>query len=403
MRYRVVILVSCVYQQEFLGLSDVPSANSHTSDSVVPDAVALVDGLIGKALAASASDLHLEPAANGLSVRLRLDGVLSTIDLIPADFADNVIARLKVMGELLTYRTDIPQEGSFVFDATDGSRHDLRLAVFPTIHGERAVLRIFCEDGQPRSVDQLGLSESVVRSLKDASGQTSGLILVTGPAGAGKSTTLYTIARHILETTPGRSVVSLEDPVEQRIDGLTQIQVQPFGELNYARAMRSLLRQDVEVLFVGEIRDAESAHIVVEAALTGHLVLSTLHSGNPAETIARLIEMGIAPYQLTSTLRLIHSQRLLRKTCRDCNGKGCERCITTGYRNRTACAQAVEMNDTLRQQIIEHAPTSRLRTLIDKNNPNLHECAGSLVESGKTTLDEVRRVLGVASTKTTNK
>jgi type II secretory ATPase GspE/PulE/Tfp pilus assembly ATPase PilB-like protein len=371
---------------------------------MVPNAVALVDDLITKALLAAASDLHLEPGSDGLTIRLRLDGVLNTIDHVPASIAANVVARLKVMGELLTYRTDIPQEGSFLFkgvvEALGDVQHDVRLAVFPTIYGERAVLRFFCDDGLPRSIDHLGLGNTIVQSLKDASEQTSGLILVTGPSGAGKSTTLYTIARHILETTPGRSVVSLEDPVEQRVDGLTQIQVQPFGELNYARAMRSLLRQDVEVLFVGEIRDAESAHIVIEAALTGHLVLSTLHSGDPAETIARLIEMGIAPYQLTSTLRLIHSQRLLRKMCFDCHGSGCERCLTTGYRNRTACAQVAAMDDALRQLIVEHAPTVRLRTFINEKSPNLHESARSLVESKQTTTDEVRRVLGTIHTQT---
>ncbi|MEZ6085486.1 MAG: GspE/PulE family protein [Phycisphaerae bacterium] len=363
-------------------------------DSMVLDAVALVDDLVSQALLASASDLHLEPGAGGLAVRLRLDGVLNKIDHIPASIADNVIARLKVMGELLTYRTDIPQEGSFSFKGLGDLKHDVRLAVFPTIHGERAVLRFFCDDGKPRSIDNLGLSDAVVASLKNATEQTSGLILVTGPAGAGKSTTLYALARHMLDATPGRSVVSLEDPVEQRVEGLTQIQVQPFGELNYARAMRSLLRQDVEVLFVGEIRDAESAHIVIEAALTGHLVLSTLHSGDPAETIARLIEMGIAPYQLTSTLRLINSQRLLRKTCPDCCGQGCECCFATGYKYRTACGQAAVMNDHLRQAIIDHTPTGKLRTLINENHPSLQECAMHLVQMKQTTTDEVRRVLG---------
>ncbi|GJM26759.1 MAG: hypothetical protein DHS20C16_31740 [Phycisphaerae bacterium] len=376
--------------------------NSNAIDSMVPDAVALVEDLINRAIVSAASDLHLEPGPSGLSIRLRLDGVLQTIDQVPASIADNVVARLKVLGELLTYRTDIPQEGSFTFEGVGDSQHDVRLAVFPTIHGERAVLRFFCDDGQPRSIEQLGLGESIVRSLKDASEQTSGLVLVTGPAGAGKSTSLYALARHMLEVTPGRSIVSLEDPVEQRLEGLTQIQVQPFGELNYARAMRSLLRQDVEVLFVGEIRDAESAHIVIEAALTGHLVLSTLHSGDPAETIARLIEMGIAPYQLTSTLRLIQSQRLLRKTCSDCNGTGCELCLTTGFRNRTACAQVAVMVDTLRQHIIEHAPTGRLRKLINESCPNLHESARALVDLKQTTADEVRRVLGTEPTKTAN-
>ncbi len=377
---------------------DSNSTNRVRPDSVLPDAVALVDDLIGRAIDAAASDLHLEPGGDGLTVRLRLDGVLNTIDRVPVSFAENVLARLKVMGELLTYRTDIPQEGSFTISMAGGIDRDVRLAVFPTIHGERAVLRLFCDDGLPRSIAQLGLSSGVTQSLRSASEQTSGLILVTGPSGAGKSTTLYAIARHMLETTPGRSVVSLEDPVEQRIDGLTQIQVQPFGELNYARAMRSLLRQDVEVLFVGEIRDAESAHIVIEAALTGHLVLSTLHSGDPAETIARLIEMGIAPYQLTCTLRLINSQRLLRKVCNKCKGEGCDHCLATGYRQRIACGQAAVMDESLRQAIIENVPTERLRSIINQDNPTLRRSAEQLVSDGQTTLEETQRILGAETT-----
>jgi general secretion pathway protein E len=220
------------------------------------------------------------------------------------------------------------------------------------------------------------------------------LILVTGPSGSGKSTTLYALARHILATTPGRSVVTLEDPVEQRIDGLAQIQVAPHGELDYLRAMRSLLRQDVEVLLVGEIRDAKTAGIVVEAALTGHLIMSTMHSGDPAEAIVRLLEMGIPAYQLVGALTLVIAQRLLRLVCAACGGRGCAACAQTGYAGRTACGQTAEMTEPLRQAILGHAPAGVLRELIAAGRCSLAADARRWLESGRTTRDEIWRVLG---------
>lgn len=379
---------------------------------MIHDAVTLVESLLGQALASGATDLHLDPGSNGMTVRHRIDGVLHDVDRIPSAMADGAVARLKVLSGLLTYRIDVPQEGSFEFETADrgarlgeplsgdtrGSTVDMRVATFPTIHGERVVVRLFDQRAEIRSLDQLGLGDDVVRSLKDGVAQTSGLILVTGPAGAGKSTTLYALARHIRLTMPGRCVVSLEDPVEQRVEGLTQIQVQPFGELNYAAAMRSLLRQDVEVLLVGEIRDAHTAHVVIEAALTGHLILSTLHSGDPAEAIARLVEMGIAPYQLTSTLQLVCSQRLLRKRCTKCGGArcldGCDLCASTGFYGRTACAQLATIDDPLRRTIVELAPTAKLREVILENHPNLYIQSRRMVRDGITTAEEVMRVLG---------
>ena len=206
---------------------------------------------------------------------------------------------------------------------------------------------------------------------------------------------MYALARHILSSTPGRSVVSLEDPVEQRVDGLTQIQVAPHGELNYLRAMRSLLRQDVEVLLIGEIRDAETAHIVVEAALTGHLILSTLHSGDPAEAVVRLLEMGIAPYQLVGALEVVCSQRLLRTVCESCGGQGeCESCAGTGYRGRTACGQIAAMDEPLREAILARTPAGRLRQLLAQQGPDLAADARRLIGLGRTTADEAQRLLG---------
>ncbi len=372
----------------------MPNQPPATADGVVN----LIDGLLTRAIARRASDIHFDPTDDRLQVRCRLDGLLQEIDHLPVSLADNIIARLKVMAGLLTYRKDIPQEGAFKSDPawTQGTAPiDIRVATFPTVRGERAVLRLMYAVGQVSGLDDLGLERGMVTELRRAAEKPHGLILVTGPAGSGKSTTLYALARHILATTPGRSVVSLEDPVEQRVPGLAQIQVQPHGELNYVRAMRSLLRQDMEVLLVGEIRDAETAHVVVEAALTGHLIMSTLHSGDPAETISRLLEMGIDAYQVVSSVSVIASQRLLRILCPACGGKAdCPTCLSTGYLGRTACGQIAVMNDVLREAVLEHRPIGRLRDIIGQDRPDLAADADRLIREGKTTMEEVRRVIG---------
>jgi len=375
----------------------MPAPTSSAAEGVV----ALVDDLLSRAIARRVSDVHFEPGDREMWVRWRLDGLLHDVDRLPGELAENVIARLKVLAGLLTYRVDIPQEGSFSAAwhlGGDTPPIDLRVATFPTVRGERAVVRLLHAVGEVSGLDELGLSSGLVGELRRASGRPHGLILVTGPAGSGKSTTLYAIARHILRTTSGRSVVSLEDPVEQRVDGMAQIQVQPHGELDYVRAMRSLLRQDVQVLLVGEIRDADTAHIVVEAALTGHLIMSTMHSGDPAEAIVRLLEMGIAPYQLVGALTVVCSQRLLRTVCASCGGKGnCDGCSGTGYLGRTACGQVAVMDEVVRRAVLDRRPAGELRCMLAEHGPDLTADAGRLVKEQRTTTDEVRRVLGTDS------
>jgi general secretion pathway protein E len=359
--------------------------------------VQLVDALLTRAIARRASDVHFEPSEGGMWVRYRLDGLLQEMDRLPAGLAENVIARLKVLAGLLTYRMDIPQEGAFqaLGHLTGGLPPiDVRVATFPTVRGERAVVRLMYSVGQVSGLDDLGFSDAVVTEFRKVAEQPHGLILVTGPAGSGKSTTLYALARHILAATSGRSVVSLEDPVEQRVSGMAQIQIQPHGELDYVRAMRSLLRQDVQVLLVGEIRDAQTGHVVVEAALTGHLIMSTMHSGDPAEAIVRLLEMGIEPYQLVGALSVVFSQRLVRVVCQACGGRGCEACADTGYSGRTACGQLVVMDELLREAILSRRSAGELRQMISSGRPDLGEDARRLVDRGRTTVDEVRRVLG---------
>lgn len=361
----------------------------------------LVDDILARGLNARATDIHFEPIETGLQVRLRVDGQLLDFESIPSRLAETVVSRLKVLASLLTYRVDIPQEGSVRWNGagTDAHAHptDLRVATFPTIRGERAVVRIFRDSAELQSLDSLGLAEDQVALLRNALAQPDGLIVVSGPAGSGKTTTLYAMIRELSERQPSRSVITLEDPVEQRIDRVTQIQINPYGELDYERCMRSLLRQDPQVLLLGEVRDARTAEVAVEAALTGHLILTTVHSGAPAETIVRFLEMGIAPYQLVSTLTVVCSQRLFRKTCRDCRGKPskiCPACQNTGYAGRTAIAQVVRLDESLRSLVLERSSAGRLRDALKQQGPGLSDRAASLVTQQVTDEAELTRVVG---------
>ena len=356
--------------------------------------VELVNDLLGRAVARGASDVHFEPIddpQSGLLVRVRLDGMLHDVETLPQAAAQTVIGRLKVMAGLLTYRIDIPQEGSLRFGSVE-----LRVATFPTVRGERAVVRVFAARPEVQSLDTLGFDPAQVRQLRTAVEAPAGMILVTGPAGAGKTTTLYSLIRHAREADPGRSIITVEDPVEQRIDRVTQIQINPHGELNYEVCMRSVLRQDPQVLLIGEIRDARTAMAAVEAALTGHLVLTTMHSGDPAEAILRLLEMGIPPYQVVSAVTVVCSQRLLRR----CVEKGAaappDPAAETGYRGRVACGQVVAIAEDLRRLVLDCPSASQLRSAMKKQQQaDLQSTAAELVARGVTDADEVRRVLGV--------
>jgi len=359
--------------------------NADTGSGVVD----LIDGLLARGLEAGASDLHFEPLDDRMIVRIRVDGRLRDFEELPIGLADNVIARLKVLAGLLTYRVDVPQEGGVRWvdpgNADDAPGTDLRIATFPTVRGERAIVRVFRARSPVEPLDQLGLTDDQVTALRQATLLPCGLIPVTGPAGSGKTTTLYAMVRHIVRTTPERSVVTLEDPVEQRIDRVAQIQINPYGELTYERCLRSLLRQDPQIILLGEIRDARTAAIAVEASLTGHLILTTMHSGDPAEAIVRLLEMGVPAYQVVSSVSVVCSQRLLRRK------------IAAGqsqYAGRVACAQIVRIDEGLRELILTHPSASQLRQAIARQGPDLYARAFALAEEGVTDMEEVHRVLG---------
>jgi type II secretory ATPase GspE/PulE/Tfp pilus assembly ATPase PilB-like protein len=370
------------------------------------DVVELVQELLDEAIICGASDIHFEPTEQALIVKYRLDGMLHVVECLPQAISENVIARLKVLGDLLTYRNDVPQEGRINIPKNlQNQVTDQRLAIFPTINGQRAVVRLLYQDEQLVNLGQLGFTDGILQMLEEFACQTQGILLLTGPAGSGKSTTLAALMRHILQSTPGRSIVALEDPVEIHIDGVTQVQITPYGDMTFPVALRSLLRQDPQVLMLGEIRDAETAKIAIEAGLTGHLLASTMHSGSPAGALLRLLEMGIEPYQITSGIAAVINQRLIRRLCDQCkqetppNGYkpvGCDQCMETGFKGRILLAEAFRLDTPLRKAILDRADQEEIETLLSvRGHETMFTHGERLISQGLTSRDELIKVLGI--------
>lgn len=350
------------------------------------DIPALTDSLIRTAIERRASDIHVEPQANDAAIKLRVDGVLIELIRTPADVGRAVVNRLMVMAQLLTYRLDIPQEGrAAVAMGTQGQKIDLRIAIMPTTRGLRAAVRLPAELVQPKSIEALSLDETTL-SLVDAFCRAdSGALLIVGPAGSGKTTTAYAILEAIRDRTPGVSIVTLEDPVERQLHGITQIAVTPMGQLTYATALRSMLRQDPQVLMLGEIRDAETASIAMQAALSGHRMLCTFHAADPAQAMVRLLEMGIEAYQLTSSLHGVIAMRLLRRKSAD------------GYAGRVPVCEPVRLNAGISKVLTsQRADAESLRAcyIHQPQYQSLRQSAQDRVNQGVTDDAEVRRVLG---------
>lgn len=364
------------------------------------DAESYVAWMLDSAVQKKASDVHIQPHADETRVLFRIDGVLREYARFAATDHERIISRLKVLGGLPVYQHDLPQEGRI--EATPGAC-PARLAVFPTIHGEKAVVRLFQRVGErPLLLDELGFNPQIVAALRQLTELQSGCILLTGPSGSGKTTTIYSLLRDIYcRRGDSINVVTLEDPVEMVLDFAVQSEIKPVVGYTFPTGLRSILRQDPEVLMLGEIRDRETAQMVVEAGLTGHLVISTIHSGSSVEVFTRLLEMGIEPYLVASSILGVLSQRLVRRRCPKCLGNSpkpdstpCSQCEATGYKGRTAIGEMLTVNDAFRKALLRRLPTSELSVISPENRiGNLLEEAHRKVADGLTSHDELMRIL----------
>nr|WP_315484281.1 GspE/PulE family protein [uncultured Undibacterium sp.] len=397
---------------------------SFTSVSAaVSPAIKLVNSTLYDALKAGASDIHLESTSHGLAVKYRVDGVLDHATSVNGiETAEHVISRLKVLAELDIAERRIPQDGSFRVEAA-GREIDLRVSIMPSIHGEDAVIRILdkramIEAYGSLSLESLGFDATSLSSLRQLTEEAYGMLLVTGPTGSGKTTTLYAA---LTEIHNGRDkIITIEDPVEYQLAGILQIPVNEKKGLSFAKGLRSILRHDPDKIMVGEIRDRETAEIAVQSALTGHLVLTTVHANNVFDVFGRFSHMGIDPYAFVSALNGIWAQRLVRINCPHCaesyiptdreldrinlgkndiggyhfrKGKGCGDCRGTGYKGRKSIAEILILNDEIRELIIEKRPIRQIKEAARLNGTRtLREAALELVKRGETTIEEIKRV-----------
>ena len=374
---------------------------------------ALADWVLQQSARAGASDLHLEPRSDELLLRWRVDGCLADAASVRGPLRHNLIQRVKVLAGLLTYRTDIPQDGR-IAGAEGSSASDMRVSVYPAVLGEKIVVRFFHKQasnaaakkpGLEWSLTSLGLNATSIERLETILSRPQGMLLLTGPAGSGKTTTLYAALRWIVEQSRSqRQIVTIEDPVERILDGVTHTELKPVAGLDYPAALKSLLRQDPEVIMIGEIRDGETAQVAVQAALTGHLILSTVHAPSGPEVLLRLLHLGVEPYLVASVVSAVLEQRLVRKLCvcktatenksEPMTTCGCESCVQSGYSGRLLIAELLYMDETLRAAVLARTDAKGLMNAAAKQAwQGLWARGLEKVLSGMTTTTELRRVL----------
>ena len=364
------------------------SITNQTADTTAENsAPAVLERLIHQAEKAGASDLHLQMRGQTAEVAFRLDGVITAITELPAGLAERVCGRIKYLARLKTYQESLPQDGRIDRQEVT-AQNDIRVATYPTVTGEKIVLRLF-NTSTVRTLRELELPGAVGNELEQFLHQTSGLLLLTGPSGSGKTTTIYACLRHLAEMG-GRQIITVEDPAEQIVPGIMQTEVNEARGLDFAKAARHLLRQDPQVLVIGEIRDEETANIAVRAALTGHLVISTLHAGSCKGVLERLLVMCPDHSAVAAAVEMILNQRLVRRLCAECSGKGCTACVGTGYRGRLPLVEALRINDSLRRRVA----AQDLAGVVTQ--PSLAENAQELERGGFTNRAELQRVLGYA-------
>ncbi|NOX98078.1 MAG: Flp pilus assembly complex ATPase component [Nitrospirae bacterium] len=374
--------------------------------------IKVVNLILMEALKRRASDIHVEPYRNSLRVRCRVDGVLQEIVSPPKQMQGAIIARLKIMAGLDIAEHRVPQDGRFKV-RLQGKEIDYRVSLLPIGFGEKIVLRALDKDNLNIGLDKLGFEPDTTRKFQESMARPYGMILVTGPTGSGKSTTLYSVLNQL--NTPDRNIITIEDPVEYQVEGLTQVQVKPEIGLTFANGLRSLLRQSPDVIMIGEIRDKETADIAIKAALTGQIIFSTLHTNDAPGAMTRLMDMGMEPFLISSSIIMVAAQRLVRKICPRCKevhevpaevrermglknslifrGKGCRNCSKTGYFGRVAILEVLEMNEEISNLVIEGASADRIKEAARKAGmKTLQENGIEKIKSGITSLEEVLRV-----------
>jgi len=377
--------------------------------------IRLLNALLMESVKEKASDIHVEPYEKGLDVRFRVDGILRKVLSPPRIIQDALISRIKILAGLDIAEKRLPQDGRIKL-LVGGKDIDIRVSIIPTALGERAVLRLLDRQAGVLSLEMLGLSDSILTSFKNALSRPNGIILVTGPTGSGKTTTLY--ASLLKLNTEERNIITVEDPVEYQLSGIGQMQVNPKIGLTFAAGLRSILRQDPDIMMVGEIRDLETAEIAVHASLTGHLVLSTLHTNDAPSALTRLIDMGIEPFLVASSLVCVLAQRLVRVICPHCKesykptkqekdylelslppatlyrGKGCDKCLGKGYLGRTGIYELLEITPDIRTMVVERkdAQVIRRTASLKSGFTTLQKNATDKIIKGITTIEEVLRV-----------
>lgn len=377
--------------------------------------VRLVNQIIANAVAQRASDIHFDPQETELKVRYRIDGVLSDERSLPKSMQNIITARVKIMGDLNITENRIPQDGR-IKSVVNFKPIDIRLSTLPTIYGEKIVMRVLDLSSTLNNLDALGFSTSNLKKFETMLKKPNGIVLVTGPTGSGKSSTLYAALNHLNDESI--NIITVEDPVEYQLAGINQIQVREEVGLTFATGLRSILRQDPDVIMIGEIRDMETAEIAIRSSLTGHLVLSTLHTNSAAESISRLLDMGIEPFLLSPSLVGVIAQRLVRRICRDCGelttpteyeqqiftqyeaaitevmrGKGCPSCNHTGYRGRLAIHEVLVVSEEIRKHILLESGSMGIRQIAREQGDNtLLEDGLAKIVAGLTTIEEVLRV-----------
>ena len=409
---------------------EIPAASIHYAELVEAEVrrgndisvIKLVDLLIARAHDARASDVHIDPLKEGLRVRLRVDGVLHDAHTLPRSVQNEIISRVKILSGLRTDEHHATQDGRFRHVFEDDRGHlDMRVSIAPTYHGENVVMRLLSK-AEDFTLEMLGFSESNRAQILRAIKKPNGMILATGPTGSGKTTTLYTLIKML--NSPDVSIVTIEDPIEYAIDDIEQIQVNARSSLTFANGLRSILRQDPNIIMVGEIRDAETAGIAVNTALTGHLLLSTLHTNDAATTLPRLLDMGIDAYLVSSIMNIAIAQRLVRKICSECKtatpatpaiigalsavplsqpvsrgetlykGMGCEVCNGSGYAGRVSINEVLVADTEIREAILRKASAAEIKRIAIKNGmTTMLEDGFKKVRDGSTTVEEILRVI----------